>query len=38
LAAAHPDTVERLYARMRQFASETGAAIDPLPKQHPPSD
>jgi hypothetical protein len=38
VAAAHPDTVERLYAQMRQFASEAGAAIGRLPGQLPPSD
>ena len=38
VAAAHADVVERLYARMSRFASETGAALDPLPGQHPPSD
>jgi len=38
VAAGHPDIVERLYTRMRQFAGETGAAIDPLPGQHPSSD
>jgi uncharacterized sulfatase len=31
VAAAHADTVERLYTRMRQFAKDTGAALDPLP-------
>jgi arylsulfatase A-like enzyme len=31
VAAAHADTVERLYTRMRQFAKDTGAALEPLP-------
>ena len=38
VAASHPDIVQRLYARMRQFASETGAALDTPPDLRRESD